>query len=82
MARRRARRRATARRDCEAFVVPIRDLNENPSLRKKDIERILADAIDADGGPLLSGLTVSSADSSRNRLSEALHLTHRFPGRG
>jgi len=33
----------------------IRDLNENPSLRRKNVERILADAIDEEGGPLLSG---------------------------
>jgi hypothetical protein len=34
----------------------IRDLNENPSLRRKNIERILTDAIDEEGGPLLSGM--------------------------
>ena len=33
----------------------IRDLNENPSLRRKNVERILADVIDEEGGPLLSG---------------------------
>ena len=31
----------------------IRDLNEDPSLRKRTVERLLHDAIDADGGPLL-----------------------------
>jgi hypothetical protein len=31
----------------------IRDLNENPSLRRKPIEQILEDRIDEDGGPLL-----------------------------
>ncbi len=31
----------------------IRDLNENPSLRKKSIEHILADRIDDEGGPLV-----------------------------
>jgi hypothetical protein len=34
----------------------IRDLNENPSLRRKNIERILTEAIDEEGGPLLSGM--------------------------
>ena len=32
----------------------IRDLNERPSLRRKNIERILTDTIDEEGGPLLS----------------------------
>jgi hypothetical protein len=31
----------------------IRDLNENPSLRKKPVENVLFDLIDDDGGPLL-----------------------------
>jgi hypothetical protein len=31
----------------------IRNLNENPSLRRKSIEQILADRIDDDGGPLV-----------------------------
>jgi len=35
----------------------IRDLNEDPSLRRKNIERILVDAIDDEGGSLLSGAT-------------------------
>src|SRR6266516_6983027 len=30
----------------------IRDLNEDPSLRKAPVERVLCDAIDDDGGPL------------------------------
>jgi len=34
----------------------IRDLNENPSLRRKNITRILVDAIDEEGGPLLYGM--------------------------
>ena len=32
----------------------IRDLNENPSLRKKPVENVLLDLIDDDGGPLLN----------------------------
>lgn len=33
----------------------IRNLNENPSLKRKNIERILVDAIDEEGGPLING---------------------------
>ena len=33
----------------------IRDLNETPSRRKKNVEQILADVIDNEGGPLLYG---------------------------
>jgi hypothetical protein len=42
----------------------IRDLNETPSLRKKNIEQILFDAIDDDGGPLIYG--VSSEQQQRS----------------
>jgi hypothetical protein len=31
----------------------MRDLNEDPSLRKKPVEKILLDLIDDEGGPLL-----------------------------
>ena len=31
----------------------IRDLNQDPSLRKRPVERLLSDVIAADGGPLL-----------------------------
>jgi hypothetical protein len=31
----------------------IRDLHEDPSLRRKNIEQILADRIDEEGGPLI-----------------------------
>jgi hypothetical protein len=34
----------------------IRDLNENPSLRRKTTEQILDDRIDDEGGPLLYGV--------------------------
>jgi hypothetical protein len=34
----------------------IRDLNENPSLRRKSIEQILDDRIDEEGGPLVYAL--------------------------
>ena len=35
----------------------IRDLNENPPLRRKHIQQILFDVIDDDGGPLIYGVT-------------------------
>jgi hypothetical protein len=54
----------------------IRDLNENPSLRRKNIEQILADAIDKEGGPLLSGMASEdqqrSFDSTCRKLSQFL----------
>jgi hypothetical protein len=54
----------------------IRDLTENPSLRKKNIEWILADAIDDEGGPLLSGAASEeqqrSFDSTCRRLRRFL----------
>ena len=34
----------------------IRDLNENPSLRRKSIAKILDDRIDEEGGPLVYAL--------------------------
>jgi hypothetical protein len=34
----------------------IRDLNEDPSLRRKPIEQILADRIDEEGGPLVHAM--------------------------
>ena len=42
----------------------IRDLNENPSLRRKRIEQILDDRIDDEGGPLLYG--VDSQEQQRS----------------
>ena len=42
----------------------IRDLNENPSLRRKPIEQILDDRIDEEGGPLLYG--VDSEEQQRS----------------
>lgn len=54
----------------------IRDLNENPSLRRKSIEQILADAIDEGGGPLLSGMASEeqqrSFDSTCRKLFQFL----------
>jgi hypothetical protein len=53
----------------------IRDLNETPSLRRKDIERILDDRIDDEGGPLLYG--VDSEEQQRSFDSTCRKL-HRF----
>jgi len=52
----------------------VRDLNENPSLRRKSIEQILADAIDEEGGPLLSGMT--SEEQQRSFDSTCRKLSH------
>jgi len=53
----------------------IRDLNENPSLRRKTIEQILDDRIDDEGGPLLYG--VDSEEQQRSFDSTCRKL-HRF----
>ena len=42
----------------------IRDLNENPSLRRKNIEQILEDRVDDEGGPLVYG--VDSEEQQRS----------------
>jgi hypothetical protein len=55
----------------------IRDLNEDPSLRKKNIEQILFDVIDDDGGPLIYGVTSEqqqrSFDSTCRKLQRFLY---------
>jgi hypothetical protein len=43
----------------------IRDLHENPSLRRKSIEQILDERIDDDGGPLLYAME-SEEDQQRS----------------
>ena len=55
----------------------IRDLNETPSLRKKNIEQVLFDVIDDDGGPLIYG--VSSEQQQRSFDSTCCKF-HRFLG--
>ena len=42
----------------------IRDLNNNPTLRRKQIQQIFFDVIDDDGGPLIYG--VSSEQQQRS----------------
>jgi len=39
----------------------IREMNENPSLRKKDIDKILNERIDEEGGPLVYALESEEA---------------------
>ena len=60
----------------------IRDLHEDPSLRRKDVGKILCDVIDDEGGPLIHGGSPSRyripsippaesfTGSSANRLAE------------
>jgi hypothetical protein len=72
----------------------IRDLNETPSLRRKNVNQVLLDAIDDEGGPLLHGGASEeqqrSFDSTCRKLPasfsipqpELHNLTHRFLQRG
>ena len=53
----------------------VRD--ENPSLRRKSIEQILADAIDEEGGPLLSGMT---SEEQQRSFDSTCRKLHRFLG--
>lgn len=53
----------------------IRELNETPSLRTKNIQQILDNRIDDEGGPLLYG--VDSAEQQRSFDSTCRKL-HRF----
>lgn len=64
----------------------IRDLNENPSLRRKGIEQILDDRIDDEGGPLVYALeweeALQRSFDSTDHFAEPGQITHRFRGRG
>lgn len=51
----------------------IRDLNDNPSLRKKTIEQVLFDVIDDDGGPLIYGVTSEQQQRSFDSTCRKLH---------
>jgi site-specific recombinase XerD len=55
----------------------IRDLNETPSLRKKDIAQILVDVIDDEGGPLIYGI---SSEQQQRSLDSTCRKFHRFLG--
>ena len=54
----------------------IRDLNENPSLRRKPIEQILDDRIDDEGGPLVYAL--ESEEPLQRSLDSTCRKLHRF----
>jgi hypothetical protein len=54
----------------------IRDLHEDPSLRRKNIEQTLADRIDEEGGPLVYAME-SEEDQQRSFDSTCKKL-HRF----
>jgi hypothetical protein len=54
----------------------IRDLHQDPSLRRKNIEQILADRIDDEGGPLVYAME-SEEDHQRSFDSTCKKL-HRF----
>ncbi len=51
----------------------IRDLNENPSLRRKTIEQILDDRIDEEGGPLIYGIDSEEQQRSFDSTCRKLH---------
>jgi len=54
----------------------IRDLHEDPSLRKKTIEQILADRIDEEGGPLV--YTMESDENQQRSFDATCKKLHRF----
>jgi len=53
----------------------IRDLNENPSLRKKPVEKTLLDLIDAEDGPLLYGC---DSEERQNSFDSTCRKLRRF----
>jgi hypothetical protein len=54
----------------------IRDLNEDPSLRRKRIELILDDRIDEEGGPLV--YTLESEEPLQRSLDSTCRQLYRF----
>ena len=54
----------------------IRDLNENPSLRRKGLEQILDDRIDEEGGPLVYAL--ESEEPLQRSLDSTCRKLYRF----
>ena len=55
----------------------IRDLNEKPPLRRKNIKQILFDVIDDDGGPLIYGI---SSEQQQRSFDSTCRKLHRFLG--
>lgn len=54
----------------------IRELNEDPSLRKMDIEKILNDRLDDEGGPLVYAM--ESEESLQRSLDSTCRKLRRF----
>jgi hypothetical protein len=54
----------------------IRDLHEDPSLRRKPIEQILADRIDDEGGPLIYAM--ESEEDQQRSFDSTCRKLHRF----
>jgi hypothetical protein len=54
----------------------IRDLNEDPSLRRKSIEQLLHDRIDDEGGPLV--YVLESEESLQRSFDSTCRKLHRF----
>ena len=57
----------------------IRDLHENPSLRRKRIEQILAERIDDEGGPLVYAM--ESEEQQQRSLDSTCKKLYRFLNR-
>jgi len=53
----------------------IRDLHEEPSLRRQNVEKILRDAIDDEYGPLIHG---GSSEQQQNSFDSTCRKLHRF----
>lgn len=53
----------------------IRDLHEDPSLRKKTIEQVLYNVIDDEGGPLIYG---ASSEQQQRSFDATCRKLHRF----
>ena len=52
----------------------IRDLNQTPSLRKLDVERLLRDLIHEDGGPLIH----NGSEEEQRSFDSTCRRLHRF----
>ena len=53
----------------------IRDLHEDPSLRRKNVEKILRELIDDEYGPLIHG---GSSEQQQNSFDSTCRKLHRF----
>ena len=57
----------------------IRDMHENPSLRKKNMEQILDDRMDEEGGPLVYAM--ESEEGPQRSLDSTCKKLYRFRNR-